>query len=36
VAIMYEGRFMTVAAPSELDREQIGLLMGGVTTKEAV
>ena len=36
VAIIYEGRFMTVAAPSELDREQIGLLMGGVTTKEAV
>jgi ABC-type uncharacterized transport system ATPase subunit len=36
VAIMYEGRFMTVATPSELDREQIGLLMGGVTTKEAV
>lgn len=36
VAIMYEGRFMTVATPAELDREQIGLLMGGVTTKEAV
>jgi len=36
VAIMYEGRFMTVAVPSELDREQIGLLMGGVTAKEAV
>jgi len=36
VAIMYEGRFMTVAAPSELDREQIGLLMGGVATKETV
>lgn len=30
VAIMYEGRFMTVASPGELDRERIGMLMGGV------
>jgi len=36
VAIMYEGRFMEVCAPDELDREQIGLLMGGVAGKEAV
>jgi len=36
VAIMYEGRFMTVALPAELDRETIGLLMGGVTVKEGV
>ncbi len=30
VAIMYEGEFMAVARPQELDRETIGLLMGGV------
>ncbi|HAF71117.1 TPA: ABC transporter ATP-binding protein, partial [Candidatus Acetothermia bacterium] len=30
VAIMYEGRFMAVARPEELDRERIGMLMGGV------
>jgi len=34
IAIMYEGRFMTVCAPDDLDREQIGLLMGGVEAKE--
>jgi len=34
IAIMYEGRFMTIASPAELDREMIGLLMGGV--KEGV
>jgi general nucleoside transport system ATP-binding protein len=34
MAIMYEGRFMTVCAPNELTREQIGLLMGGVASKE--
>ncbi|MCR4392327.1 MAG: ABC transporter ATP-binding protein [Candidatus Acetothermia bacterium] len=33
VAIMYEGRFMTVARPEELDRERIGMLMGGVGVK---
>jgi ABC-type uncharacterized transport system ATPase subunit len=32
MAIMYEGRFMTVCYPDELTREQIGLLMGGVVT----
>ena len=32
VAIMYEGRFMTVCRPAELDREMVGMLMGGVTT----
>jgi simple sugar transport system ATP-binding protein len=32
VAIMYEGRFMAVCAPSELTRERIGMLMGGVTS----
>jgi len=37
VAIMYEGRFMTITSPAELDRETIGLLMGGVTAvKEGV
>jgi general nucleoside transport system ATP-binding protein len=35
VAIMYEGRFMSICAPGELDREQIGLLMGGVEREEA-
>jgi ABC-type uncharacterized transport system ATPase subunit len=35
IAIMYEGKFMEVCAPEELDRERIGLLMGGVTAKEA-
>ena len=34
VAIMYEGKFMTVCRPADLDRETVGLLMGGVTTKE--
>ncbi len=29
MAIMYEGRFMTVTAPENLTREKIGLLMGG-------
>ncbi len=33
VAIMYEGRFMAVARPEELDREKIGMLMGGVGVK---
>jgi len=32
VAIMYEGRFMTVCRPAELDRETVGMLMGGVTS----
>ena len=32
VAIMYEGRFMAVCAPSELTREKIGMLMGGVAS----
>jgi simple sugar transport system ATP-binding protein len=32
VAIMYEGTFMKVCSPAELDRETVGLLMGGVTT----
>jgi len=34
IAIMYEGRFMTIAAPEDLDRETIGMLMGGVAVKE--
>ena len=34
VAIMYEGRFMTIASPKDLDREAIGMLMGGVPVKE--
>jgi len=36
VAIMYEGEFMTVCPPEELNRERVGLLMGGVSEKEAV
>ncbi len=35
IAIMYEGRFMVVARTEELDRQRIGLFMGGVTAKEA-
>ena len=31
VAIMYEGRFMTVCRPADLNRETVGMLMGGVT-----
>ncbi len=34
VAIMYEGRFMTVCSPADLDRETVGMLMGGATAKE--
>jgi len=34
IAIMYEGRFMTIASPKDLDRETIGMLMGGVAVKE--
>ncbi len=34
VGIMYEGRFMEVSTPEKLDRERIGMLMGGVTVKE--
>jgi simple sugar transport system ATP-binding protein len=33
VAVMYEGRFMSVCAPSELTREKVGMLMGGVAEK---
>jgi ABC-type uncharacterized transport system ATPase subunit len=29
VAIMYEGKFMEVCSPDELDRERVGMLMGG-------
>jgi len=37
VAIMYEGRFMEVCSPDELNRERVGMLMGGVTAaKETV
>lgn len=35
MAIMYEGKFMTVCSPADLDRETVGMLMGGVTAKEA-
>jgi len=34
VGIMYEGRFMDVCTPDELDRERVGMLMGGATEKE--
>ncbi|MBN1858548.1 ABC transporter ATP-binding protein [Candidatus Bipolaricaulota bacterium] len=36
VAIMYEGKFMTVCSPASLNRERVGLLMGGVTEEEPV
>jgi len=36
VAIMYEGRFMTMCDPQSLSRERIGLLMGGVKEAEAI
>jgi len=35
IAIMYEGRFMTICQPDDLNREEIGLLMGGVQREEA-
>jgi general nucleoside transport system ATP-binding protein len=31
VAIMFEGRFMEVCSPDQLNREKVGMLMGGVT-----
>ncbi len=31
VGIMYEGKFMEVCSPEELDRERVGMLMGGAT-----
>lgn len=34
VAIMFEGKFITVCKPADLDRETVGMLMGGVTSKE--
>ena len=34
VAIMFEGKFMTACKPADLDRETVGMLMGGVTSKE--
>jgi len=34
VGIMYEGRFMDVCTPAELNRERVGMLMGGATGKE--
>jgi simple sugar transport system ATP-binding protein len=34
LAIMYEGQFMAECAPTDLNREQIGMLMGGVACKE--
>jgi len=36
IAIMYEGKFMRVCEPEKLDREQIGLLMGGVSQEQEV
>jgi len=33
VAVMYEGRFMAVGSPGELDRQEVGLLMGGVAAE---
>ncbi len=34
IAIMYEGRFMAVCSPGELNRQKIGLLMGGAVACE--
>jgi len=34
VGIMYEGRFMDVCTPDELDRKRVGMLMGGAKSKE--
>ena len=34
IAIMYEGRFMAVCSPGELNRQKIGLLMGGAVVCE--
>ena len=34
LAIMYEGRFMTSCLPEDLNREKIGMLMGGVACEE--
>jgi len=37
VAIMFEGKFMEVCSPEELNRERVGMLMGGVdAAKETV
>jgi simple sugar transport system ATP-binding protein len=36
IAVIYEGRFMGIAKPEALDRQRIGLMMGGVSSPEAV
>ena len=36
VAIMYEGKFMEVCSPDELNRERVGMLMGGVTAAREI
>lgn len=36
IAVMYEGKFMGIARPEELTREQIGLMMGGYTLEQAL
>jgi len=33
VGIMYEGKFMEVCTPDQLNRERVGMLMGGATGK---
>jgi simple sugar transport system ATP-binding protein len=34
IAVIYEGQFMGIAPPSELDRGRIGLMMGGLKSSE--
>ncbi len=36
MAVMYEGKFMGIARPEELTKEQIGLMMGGYTLEQAL
>ncbi|WFO74840.1 ABC transporter ATP-binding protein [Desulfurococcaceae archaeon MEX13E-LK6-19] len=36
MAVMYEGKFMGIARPEELTKEQIGLMMGGYTLEQVL
>jgi len=35
IAVMYEGRIMGIVDPSTTTREQVGLMMAGVSAEEA-
>ncbi len=35
IAVMYEGRIMGIVDPSTTTREQVGLMMAGVSSEEA-